>query len=207
MATHNWNIDVAHSGINFSIRHMVVSKLRGRFTKFTGTVRLDEGGDLTRSSVEASIDASGIDTGSAQRDDHLRGTDFFDVDRSPQLRFRSTQVLCSAWDGRGGRATRGPPDPRGSRVAPSERACLRESVPASGGGLRGGLAAGLLPARSAAQRWAEGDRGRRMNSESDGLKRERAVPQWNVADRYWQFQNTMRSPAEQVQAETAAPLR
>jgi polyisoprenoid-binding protein YceI len=98
MATHNWNIDVAHSGINFSIRHMVVSKVRGRFTKFTGVLRLDEGGDLTRSSVEASIDAAGIDTGSAQRDDHLRGADFFDVDRFPQLRFRSTLVVKLAED-------------------------------------------------------------------------------------------------------------
>src|SRR5580692_3257170 len=91
MTTSTWNIDAAHSGINFSIRHMVVSKVRGRFTKFTGTVRLDDG-DLTRSSVEATIDASSIDTGTAQRDTHLRSPDFFDVEKFPTLLFRSTRI-------------------------------------------------------------------------------------------------------------------
>src|SRR5258705_3898464 len=55
MTTNSWNIDAAHSGINFSIRHMVVSKVRGRFAKYTGTITIDDG-DLTRSSVEVSID-------------------------------------------------------------------------------------------------------------------------------------------------------
>jgi polyisoprenoid-binding protein YceI len=70
---------------------MVVSKVRGRFAKFTGTVALDES-DLTRSSVEATIDASSIDTGSAQRDDHLKSADFFDVERFPEIRFLSTRI-------------------------------------------------------------------------------------------------------------------
>jgi polyisoprenoid-binding protein YceI len=70
---------------------MVVSKVRGRFAKFNGSVALDEG-DLTRSVVDATIDASSIDTGTAQRDDHLRSADFFDVERFPQLRFRSTRI-------------------------------------------------------------------------------------------------------------------
>jgi polyisoprenoid-binding protein YceI len=91
MTTNTWNIDAAHSGINFSIRHMVVSKVRGRFTKFSGTLRLDDG-DLTRSSVEATIDAASVDTGTAQRDTHLRSPDFFDVERFPELRFRSTRI-------------------------------------------------------------------------------------------------------------------
>jgi polyisoprenoid-binding protein YceI len=91
MSTNTWNIDATHSGINFSIRHMVVSKVRGRFTKYTGALRVDDG-DLTRSSVEATIDASSIDTGTAQRDTHLRSADFFDVERYPELRFRSTRV-------------------------------------------------------------------------------------------------------------------
>jgi polyisoprenoid-binding protein YceI len=91
MTTNNWNIDAAHSGINFTIRHMVVSKVRGRFAKFTGTVRLDDG-DLTRSSVEATVDASSIDTGTAQRDAHLRSADFFDVERFPELRFQSLRI-------------------------------------------------------------------------------------------------------------------
>jgi polyisoprenoid-binding protein YceI len=91
MTTNNWNLDTVHSGINFSVRHMVVSKVRGRFTKFTGNVELDES-DLTRSVVEATIDASSIDTGTAQRDEHLRSADFFDIEHFPQIRFRSTGV-------------------------------------------------------------------------------------------------------------------
>lgn len=91
MTTNNWNLDTVHSGINFTVRHMVVSKVRGRFAKFSGSVALDED-DLTRSVVEATIDASSIDTGTAQRDDHLRSADFFDAERFPQIRFRSTRI-------------------------------------------------------------------------------------------------------------------
>jgi polyisoprenoid-binding protein YceI len=91
MTTSNWNIDTVHSGINFTIRHMVVSKVRGRFTRFNGTLNLDEA-DLSRSVVEATIDAASIDTGTAQRDDHLRSPDFFDAERFPALRFRSTRI-------------------------------------------------------------------------------------------------------------------
>jgi polyisoprenoid-binding protein YceI len=93
MTTNNssWNLDTVHSGINFSVRHMVVSKVRGRFTRFSGNIALDES-DLARSVVEATIDASSIDTGTAQRDDHLRSADFFDVEHFPQIRFRSTAI-------------------------------------------------------------------------------------------------------------------
>ena len=83
----DWNIDPVHSGINFSVRHMVVSKVRGHFTKYTGTLAIDDA-DLTRSVVEATIDASSIDTGTAQRDTHLRSPDFLDVERFPEIRFR-----------------------------------------------------------------------------------------------------------------------
>jgi polyisoprenoid-binding protein YceI len=89
--TNSWNLDTVHSGINFSVRHMVVSKVRGRFTTFNGKVELDES-DLARSIVEATIDASSIDTGTAQRDDHLRSADFFDVEHFPEIRFRSTRI-------------------------------------------------------------------------------------------------------------------
>jgi polyisoprenoid-binding protein YceI len=76
---------------------MVVAKVRGRFPRFTGSVELDES-DLTRSVVEATIDASSIDTGTAQRDDHLRSADFFEVERFPQIRFRSTGIEKLAED-------------------------------------------------------------------------------------------------------------
>src|SRR5258705_2225936 len=90
MTTNQWNIDAAHSGVAFSIRHMV-SKVRGRFTKFSGAVSIDDG-DFTRSTVEATIDASSIDTGTAQRDAHLRLPDFFDVEKYPELRFKSSRI-------------------------------------------------------------------------------------------------------------------
>src|SRR5262245_21737846 len=91
MTTNNWNIDAAHSGISFSVRHMVFSKVRGRFTKYSGTLDLDDG-DLTRSVIDATIDASSIDTGTPQRDEHLRSADFFDVAVLPELRFRSKHI-------------------------------------------------------------------------------------------------------------------
>ena len=80
-----WNIDGAHSGINFSIRHMVVSKVRGRFGKFSGSLDLDEA-DLTKSTLDVTIDASSIDTGVGQRDDHLRSDDFFNAEKFPKLK-------------------------------------------------------------------------------------------------------------------------
>ena len=93
----NWTIDAAHSGINFSVRHMVVSKVRGRFAKYTGSVQLDES-DLTRSVVEAEIDVSSIDTGTPDRDAHLRSADFFDVEKYPTLRYRSQRIEKLAGD-------------------------------------------------------------------------------------------------------------
>jgi polyisoprenoid-binding protein YceI len=89
--TNTWNIDAAHSGITFSIRHMVIAKVRGRFTKYSGAVQLDDG-DLGRSSVDVTIDAASIDTSVAQRDEHLRSADFLDVAKYPELRFRSKRV-------------------------------------------------------------------------------------------------------------------
>jgi polyisoprenoid-binding protein YceI len=85
-----WNIDPTHTTIGFSIRHMVFSKVRGRFLTYTGAVEL--GDDLSKGSVDIAIDAASIDTGTAQRDNHLRSADFFDVEKYPQLRFRSTRV-------------------------------------------------------------------------------------------------------------------
>lgn len=88
--TTTWNIDPTHSTIGFSIRHMVFSKVRGRFLTYTGAIQLDD--DVAKSWVEVTIDAASIDTGTAQRDNHLRSADFFDVENFPALRFRSTRV-------------------------------------------------------------------------------------------------------------------
>ena len=91
METKNWNIDTAHSGITFSVRHMVFAKVRGRFGTWSGAIRLDPD-DLTQAIVEVEIDAASIDTGVNDRDEHLRSADFLDVDRFPKLRFRSRRV-------------------------------------------------------------------------------------------------------------------
>jgi len=86
-----WNIDPSHSAVAFSVRHMVVSKTRGRFTKWSGQLRFDEE-DPEISSVEVTIDPASIDTADAQRDAHLRSADFLEVEKFPTASFRSTNV-------------------------------------------------------------------------------------------------------------------
>jgi polyisoprenoid-binding protein YceI len=90
MTTATWSIDTAHSSISFFVRYMV-SRAYGRFTGWRGTLTLDEG-DLSRSRIEAVMDAASIDTGNADRDEHLRSADFLDVEYFPELRFRSTGI-------------------------------------------------------------------------------------------------------------------
>ena len=90
-ANQKWAFDVMHSSINFTVRHMVVSKVRGRFTKWEGTLAMDEK-DPSGGQVEVVIDASSIDTGVQQRDEHLRSADFFDVGQFPTITFKSTRV-------------------------------------------------------------------------------------------------------------------
>ena len=91
MALETWKIDPSHSAIGFSVRHMVVSKTRGRFTKWSGQIRFDPANPAA-SSVEVTIDPASIDTADAQRDAHLRSPDFFDVEKYPVASFRSTKV-------------------------------------------------------------------------------------------------------------------
>jgi polyisoprenoid-binding protein YceI len=90
-ASNRWEIDTSHSDVQFTVRHMVVTKARGRFTRWAGSVDFDEN-DLTRSSVTVRIDADSIDTGHADRDAHLRSPDFLDAESHPRLEFRSTGI-------------------------------------------------------------------------------------------------------------------
>ncbi|MGC2162327.1 MAG: YceI family protein [Silvibacterium sp.] len=93
--TTTWNIDPVHSVAEFKVKHMMISNVKGQFTGLTGVLKLDEG-DVTKSSVEATIDAASINTRDAQRDGHLKSADFFDVEKFPTLAFRSTHVARTA---------------------------------------------------------------------------------------------------------------
>ena len=96
-ATTIWNIDPVHSTAQFKVKHMMISNVKGEFTAVTGKLSLNEE-DITASQVEASIDAATINTREAQRDAHLKSPDFFDVENSPTLTFRSTQVSQKSAD-------------------------------------------------------------------------------------------------------------
>jgi polyisoprenoid-binding protein YceI len=83
-----WEIDPVHSEVGFTARHMMVSKVRGRFTQFSG--ELVTAPDLLQSSVTATIELTSIQTGNEQRDQHIRSADFFEVDKYKTMTYRST---------------------------------------------------------------------------------------------------------------------
>jgi polyisoprenoid-binding protein YceI len=91
MAQQNWQVDGAHSTVNLTVRHMVISKVRGHFAKWNAKLSLDTA-NLAASSVEVEIDAVSIDTGVADRDTHLRSADFLDVEKHPTIQYRSRKV-------------------------------------------------------------------------------------------------------------------
>jgi polyisoprenoid-binding protein YceI len=88
-----WDIDPVHTDISFTVRHMMVSKLRGHFETFEGTVTT--GADPLQSAVEVSIQLGSINTNNADRDNHVRGDDFFGVEKFPTMTYRSTGVRAS----------------------------------------------------------------------------------------------------------------
>jgi len=91
-----WTIDPVHSEVGFSVRHMMVSKVRGKFTSFSGTLTTAE--DPTQSSVTATIDLASINTGNEDRDNHIRSADFFGVDEHKTMTFRSTGIRTDGDD-------------------------------------------------------------------------------------------------------------
>jgi polyisoprenoid-binding protein YceI len=85
-----WDIDPVHSDVSFTIRHMMVSKVRGHFDTFSGEIVT--GPEFTDSTVTATIEANSINTGTEQRDNHIRSADFFEVESYPTMTFRSTSL-------------------------------------------------------------------------------------------------------------------
>ena len=91
VTTTAWNIDPVHSTAQFKVKHMMISNVKGEFNAVTGALKLD-GTDITKSRIEASIDAATINTRDAQRDAHLKSADFLDVEKFPVLTFKSTRI-------------------------------------------------------------------------------------------------------------------
>ena len=92
-----WNIDPAHTQATFTVRHMVISNVKGEFQSTKGVVKIDDK-DLAKSMVDVTIDAASIHTREDKRDAHLRSPDFFDVERYPTITFKSTKVEKAGGD-------------------------------------------------------------------------------------------------------------
>ena len=90
----SWQLDEGHTHVGFTCRHMMVSTVRGEFEKVRGRVAFDEH-DLTASSADIQIEVASVSTHSAQRDEHLCGADFFDVEQYPLITFKSKRVLLT----------------------------------------------------------------------------------------------------------------
>ncbi|MFA6455792.1 MAG: YceI family protein [Bacteroidota bacterium] len=86
-----WNIDVAHTNINFAVSHMVISEVTGTFKEFNGTV-LSTNEDFSDAQINIAINAKSINTENGDRDNHLRSADFFDAENHPELTFKSTHI-------------------------------------------------------------------------------------------------------------------
>jgi len=96
LAPGTWNLDTAHTVIEFSVRHMMVSKVKGKFLTFEGAITVAD--EVEDSKVAVSIDVSSVDTGNAQRDGHLRTTDFFDIEKHNTIAFASTGIKSDGGD-------------------------------------------------------------------------------------------------------------
>jgi polyisoprenoid-binding protein YceI len=96
-ATSTWNFDASHSQVGFAVKHLVISNVRGEFGAYQGKLVLDDA-DVTRSTVEATIDVNSVTTKVADRDTHLKSADFFDAASYPSITFKSTKVAQAGKD-------------------------------------------------------------------------------------------------------------
>jgi|SRR5690625_4343560 len=88
----NWNVDATHTNVGFSVKHMMVTNVRGNFSGIEGTIEGDPN-NLTDAKIKFNIDASTINTNNKDRDNHLRSDDFFDVEKYPNIIFESTEIV------------------------------------------------------------------------------------------------------------------
>lgn len=87
-----WTLDTAHSSIDFSVKHMMVSKVKGTFHNFDAKIEADPS-DLTTANIEFTVNMDSVDTRNEQRDNHLRSQDFFDVEKYPKMEFKTTNIV------------------------------------------------------------------------------------------------------------------
>jgi polyisoprenoid-binding protein YceI len=92
MSKTNWAVDVSHSAIDFSVKHMMIAKVKGSFHNFAAQISADVS-DLTTADISLEIDLSSVDTRNADRDAHLRAADFFDIEKYPKLLFKATKIV------------------------------------------------------------------------------------------------------------------
>ena len=92
-----WMIDPGHSAVNFSVKHLMISKVQGRFTKFSGSLAIT-GASLESMQVEGEVEVASINTRDEKRDEYLRTSDFFDLGRFPKMLFRSKRVMLKSRD-------------------------------------------------------------------------------------------------------------
>ncbi|MEH7387004.1 YceI family protein [Bacillus sp. JJ1521] len=92
MANTKWAVDASHSSIDFSVKHMMIAKVKGSFENFDATIEADPA-DLTTANIEFKVDLTSINTKNEDRDNHLRSADFFDVENHPSMTFKSTSIV------------------------------------------------------------------------------------------------------------------
>jgi polyisoprenoid-binding protein YceI len=92
MANVKWAVDSAHSSVDFTVRHMMIAKVKGTFQSFEAVIEADPK-DLTTANIQFSVDLSSVDTRNTDRDAHLRSADFFDVENQPKMTFQSTKIV------------------------------------------------------------------------------------------------------------------